>query len=150
MSYDLKAAQTAVPWYFLIKSRSLAWPKAKSPADVDLASTTLAVVLGAPTPSDLASNIAVGTFAACLVLYGKGEVGGGRASDAVDDSMGVACDDDITAGTEEDLTRGVRVVKRLADNSTRLAPDEESEQELELERELGLVWFVSSGERGGV
>lgn len=111
----------------------------------------MAIVFPAPTPSDLPSTIVVGTFAACLILYGReGEVNGGRASEAVDDSMGVACDDEITAGTEEDLATGVRAVKFIADSSTRLVPDEESVLELELERELALIWFVSSGERANL
>jgi hypothetical protein len=123
----------------LIKSRSLACPKANSPpAEVGLAPTAFPGFFPTPSLSNRTESIiAVETFTGCLTLYGEEEAEetGGRARDAVDDSIGVACDDEITAGTEGDLTIGLRPVNGFPNFSAtaNFAPDEASELGLELE-----------------
>jgi len=57
------------------------------------------------TPSGKVSLIVVGIFTDDFSLRGEGIEG--RASDAVDEIVGVACDEEIIAGTEVDFTTGL-------------------------------------------
>jgi len=82
------------PWYFLIKSLNRACPNAKSLVPIGLA----ADARGALPVSGMVGCTLTGNDLLLGLVTGEG-----RARDAVEDNVGLAREDDTTAGTEVDL-----------------------------------------------
>jgi len=82
------------PWYFLIKSLNRACPNAKSLVPIGLA----ADARGALSVSGMVECTLTGNDLLLGLVTGEG-----RARDAVEDNVGLAREDDTTAGTEVDL-----------------------------------------------
>ena len=116
------------PWYLLISSLSRACPKAYSDlpggepgdfaadASTPFAEVDVDVCSGDTLPSD--RDAASATTGGSLSLFRSTRAGDGRASDAVDESIGVAVDDDTTAGTDGDLIIRARLAVRSATDCT--------------------------------